>query len=329
MKACLSWSSVRVLWILVALVTSQDFPRAHAQAYPSRSITLVVPFTAGGGIDILARLFADKLQEKLQQPFIVENRTGAGGIIGTDSVARASPDGYTLLFMEGGAVLAKWLHKRVPFDVTSDFTPVAMVATTYLGLFAHPSLPVSDAKDLIAYGKANPGKLSAGTPGVGTPHHLTFLMFNKGAGIDITHVPYRGTPPSVNDLVSGQIPLVWAVPINVLPFVEQGKAKALGVSALQRIPMLPQTPTIAENAVPRFEVVLWLGIAAPAKTPPEIITRLGQAIREVIENSDVQKRAAALGYGLNFRPGEKFHELIVSDHEKYGKVIREAGIQPE
>ena len=164
-----------------------------------------------------------------------------------------------------------------------------MVATNYLGLFANASLPVNTLGELIAYGKAHPGKLSVGTPGIGTPHHLAVMMLNHDAGIDITNVAYRGTPPSVTDLISGQIPLVWAVPLNVMPFVAQGKAKLLAVSAPQRLAAYPNTPAVAES-VPGFDVTLWLGIAAPARTPPEVVARLAQAIHDISEQTDVQKR---------------------------------------
>src|SRR5947209_14555083 len=196
---------------------------AQAQAYPARTITLVAPIAAGGAVDTAARILAEKLQEQLQGSVVVENRTGAGGMIGTASVAKAPPDGYTLLLMEPSAALAKWLHKNVSFDVIGDFTPIALLATNPLVLFAHPSLPANDIKQLIRFSKDHPGKLSVGTPGIGTPHHMAALMLNAAAGIDIPQVSYRGSAPALSDLLGGQIPLIWATPVAVLPFVEQGK----------------------------------------------------------------------------------------------------------
>jgi tripartite-type tricarboxylate transporter receptor subunit TctC len=321
--------SIIIAFLPIVWATLLSSISAQAEDYPTRPITLVVPFGAGGGIDIVARIFAARLQEQLHQPVVVENRAGAGGIIGTSYVAHATPDGYTLLLIEASSVLAKWLHKDVPFHVTTDFTPVAMVATTYLGLFAGPSLPVTDIEQLVTYSKAHPGKLSVGTPGVGTPHHLAAMMLNRGAGTDITNIPYRGTPASVNDLISGQIPLVWAVPVNVMSFVELGKARLLAVSSPQRLSSLPKVPTIAETVLPGFSVTLWLGIASPAGTPPEIITRLSQAVQKIAEMPDVQNRVSAMGYNLDFRSGDKFREQMLSDHEKYGVVIRDAGIHPK
>jgi tripartite-type tricarboxylate transporter receptor subunit TctC len=224
---------VVVVVVVAALAAGASIAGAQAETYPARPVTLVVPIAAGGAVDTAARIFAEKLQEKLQQSFVVENRTGAGAMIGTGYVAKATPDGYTLLLMESSVVLSKWLHKSVPFDITSDFTPIARVATNPLVLFAHPSLPANDVKELIAYSKANPGKLSVATSGAGTPHHLAVLMLNAAAGIDITHVPYRGTAPALNDLLSGQVPLMWSTPVGVMQFVEQGKAKTLGVTTPQ------------------------------------------------------------------------------------------------
>jgi len=299
-----------------------------AEPFPARPITIVVPIAAGGAVDTAARIIAEKLQEKLRQSVVVENRPGAGSLIGTNFVAKAAPDGYTLLLMEPGAVLAKWLNKAVPFDVTRDFSPIAMVATSPLVLFAHPSVGFNDVKELIAYGKANPGMLSVGTPGIGTPHHLAAAWLNTAAKIQITHVPYRGAGPALNDLLGGQIPLVWASPVAVLPFFEQGKVKALAVSTRRRDRMLPNVPTMAESGVPEFDTANWFGIAAPAKVRPEIIARVGQAAHEVTEIRDVQMRMSTLGLSIDFRDSDQFRELIINDHQKYGTIVREAGIHP-
>ena len=319
---------MRRLVVVAALAAGASIAGAQAQTYPARPVTLVVPIAAGGAVDTAARIFAEKLQEKLQQTFVVENRTGAGAMIGTGYVAKAAPDGYTLLLMESSVVLSKWLHKSVPFDITSDFMPIARVATNPLVLFAHPSLPANDVKELIAYSKANPGKLSVATSGAGTPHHLAVLMLNAAAGIDITHVPYRGTTPALNDLLSGQVPLMWSTPVGVMQFVEQGKAKTLGVTTPQRVAILPHVATLAENAVPGFDLQAWLGIAAPAGAPPEVVARLSQAIREITEMPEVQRRMAAMGQNLDFRNSDEYRERLASDHQKFGAIIRAAGIEP-
>lgn len=300
---------------------------ASAQAYPTRPITLVVPIAADGATDTAARVIVDVLQQKLQQSVVVDNRPGAGSVIGSSFVAKAAPDGYTLLLMEPGAVLAKWLNKAVPFDVTSNFSPIAMFAISPLVLFAHPSVPFKNVEELIAYAKSNPGKLSVGTPGVGTPHHLAAAWLNTAAKIDITHVSYRGAA-ALNDLLGGQIPLIWASPVAVMPFVEQGKVKALAVSTQQRDPMLPGVPTVAESGVPGFDTANWFGIVAPAGVRPEVVERVGQAVREATDNPDVRRRMAAVGLHLDFRNSDEFRELIVNSHQKCGTIIREAGIRP-
>jgi tripartite-type tricarboxylate transporter receptor subunit TctC len=302
---------------------------AGAQTFPTRRVTLVVPVATGGGIDTMARILSEKLQEKLKQTIVVENRPGAGSMVGANFVANANPDGYTLLLMEPAAVLAKWMNKTIPYDVINDFAPIALVATQPLVLFAHPSLPVNDVKELIAYSKANPGKLSVGTAGVGSPHHLAAMWLNTAAKIEIVHVPYRGAAPALNDLLGGQIPLIWALSVAVMPFVEQGKVKALAVSTRQRFPMLPQVPTVAESAVPGFDIDFFYGIAAPAKVQPGVVARIREAIREITELPDVRARMSTLGMSVDFRDSEQFRELIAAEYQKYGVVVGEAGIQPE
>lgn len=318
------------LYLTAGVAALPVFSRiARAQTHPMRPITLVVPVAAGGGVDTAARILSEKLQEKLKQTVVVENRPGAGSVIGANFVAKANPDGHTLLLMEPAAVLAKWMNKTVLYDVTKDFTPIALVATQPLVLFAHPSLPVNDVKELIAYSKANPGRLSVGTAGVGSPHHLAAVWLNTAAKIEIAHVPYRGAAPALNDLLGGQIPLIWALSVAVMPFVEQSKVKALAVSTRQRFPLLPQVPTVTESAVPGFDVDFFYGIAAPAKVQPGVVAHVREAIREITELPDVRTRMSTLGMSVDFRDSEQFRELIASEYQKYGAVVREAGIQPE
>src|ERR1043165_7914147 len=268
---------------------------ALAQSYPQRQVTVVVPIGAGGGVDATGRLVAEKLTERLKQPVVVENRTGAGGLTGTDSVARAAADGHTILLMESSSVLHKWLHKEVPFDVVSDFTPIARVATAPLVLFAQPSFGPNNARELIALAKAEPGKLSCGTPGVGTPHHLALMMLNSLAKVDIVNVPYRAAAASLNDLLAGQIPMIWAAPTSALPHVAAGKLKALGVASGKREASLPDIPTIAENGVPGFDLTIWFGVAVPSKTPPDVVARLSKEIAEIAAQPDVNERIRKFG----------------------------------
>jgi len=300
---------------------------ALAQIQP-RPITLVVPIAAGGGVDAIGRLMAEKLAERLKQPVVVENRTGAGGMVGADSVAKAAPDGNTLLLIETSSILHKWLHKNVPFDAIADFAPVARVATSSLLLFGHPTLAANNPAEVVAYAKANPGKLSVATPGVGTPHHLAMLMMNAAAKIDITHVPYRGTGPALNDLLGGQIPMMWATPIAVMPHVAAGKVKVLGTASAEREPSLPQVPTMAESGMPGFGVQIFFGVAAPAKTPPAIVERLDRELEAVTAMPEVKERMAKVGFGYGYAGGKAFRTQMAAEHQRYGEVIRAAGLVP-
>jgi len=318
----------RGAWFAVLLSSLAMAQAAQAQLNPSRTITIVVPIGAGGGVDATGRLIAEKLQERLKQPVVVENRPAAGGMVGTDSVAKAAPDGHTLLLMESSSVLHKWLHKSVPYDVVADFAPIARVATSPLILFANPSFGPNDAKELIALAKAQPGKLSVGTPGVGTPHHLAMMMLNALAKIEIVNVPYRGAAASLNDLLAGQIPMIWAAPTAVMPHVAAGKVKVLGVASARRVPLLPQAVTIAESGVPGFDVEIWFGVAAPAKTPPDLVARLAKEIAEITALPDVRERISKTGLSPAYTDGDQFRRLIRDDHERFGNIIRDAGIVP-
>jgi tripartite-type tricarboxylate transporter receptor subunit TctC len=259
---------------------------------------------------------------------VVENRPAGGGMVGTDSVAKAAPDGHTLLVMESSAALHKWFRKDVPYDVVADFAPIAQVATSPLMLFAAPSFAPNDIKELIALARSDPGKLSAGTPGVGTPHHLALMMMNALAKIEIVPVPYRGAALSLNDLLAGQIPMIWAAPTAVMPHVAAGKAKVLGVASPKRLASLPQVPTVAESGVTGFSIEVFFGVAAPAKTPPDLVARLSKEIAEISQLPDVQERIIKAGLIPTYLDSKQFGGLIRNDHERFGKIIRDAGIQP-
>jgi tripartite-type tricarboxylate transporter receptor subunit TctC len=303
-------------------------PTVHAQLNPSRQITIVVPIGAGGGVDATGRLFAEKLQERLKQPVVVENRPAGGGMVGADSVAKAAPDGHTLLLMETSAVLHKWLHTNVPFDVVTDFAPIARVATSPLLLFASPNFAPSSVSELLALARKEPGKLSAGTPGIGTPHHLGLLMLNALAKVEIVNVPYRGAAAVVNDVLAGQIPMGWGAPTAVMPHVNAGKLKLLGVASAKPPSSMPNAPTIAAGGVPGFDLDIWFGVAAPAKTPPDVLAQYRKEIAEIITQPDVKARIEKVGLSPAYLEGGKFGALIRIDHERFGKIIRDAGIKP-
>jgi len=301
---------------------------AHAQLNPQRQITMVVPIGAGGGVDAAGRLIAEKLQERLKQPVIVENRPAAGGMVGTDSVAKAAPDGQTLLLMESSSVLHKYLHSNVPFDVVNDLVPIARVATSPLLLFASPTFGGNNIRELITLAREEPGQLSAGIPGIGTPHHLALLMLNAMAKINVVAVPYRGSAASVNDLLAGQIPLVWSTPTAVMAHVTAGKVKVLAQASEKRDPSLPEVPTIAESGVPGFDLDIWFGVAAPAKTPPDLVARLAKEIAAIVADPDTQARLQKVGLSAAYLDSAAFAAEVRGDHERFGKIIRDAGIQP-
>ena len=300
---------------------------AQAQLNPSRQITIVVPIGAGGGVDATGRLIAEKLQERLKQPVVVENRPAAGGMVGTDSVAKAAPDGHTLLLMESSSVLHKWLHTNVPYDVVADFAPIARVATSPLILYAGPAFAPNNARELIALAKAEPGKLSAGTPGIGTPHHLGLMILNALAKIEIVNVPYRGAAAALNDVLGGSLQMAWAAPTAVMPHVATGKVKIIGVASAQRPASLPDVTPVADG-VPGFDLDIWFGVAAPAKTPPDVVALLSKEIAEIVAQPDAQERIRKTGLSPAYLDGGKFGAEIRADHERFGKIIREAGIKP-
>lgn len=314
--------------LLAALASVVLTVPAQAQLNPARQMLIVVPIGAGGGVDATGRLIAEKLQERLKQPVVVENRPAAGGMVGADSVAKAAPDGQTLLLMESSATIHKWLHKNVPFDVVADFAPIAQVATSPLLLFAQSSFAPNNASELIALARKEPGKLSAGTPGIGTPHHLAMMMLNALAKVDIVNVPYRGAAAALNDVLAGQIPMAWAAPTAVMPHVAAGKVKVLGVASPQRVPSLPQVPTLAESGVSGFALEIWFGVAAPARTPPDVVAHLSREIAEIAKLPEVKERIQKVGLTLAYADGGHFSKVIRDDHERFGKIIRDAGIQP-
>lgn len=313
--------------LLAAVLLSIAAAPAAAQLNPSRTITVVVPIAAGGGVDAIGRLVAEKLQERLKQNVVVENRTGAGGIVGTDSVAKAAPDGHTILLQESSSAISKWLNKGTPFDVINDFAPIAQVGTSPLMMFGHPSVEANDVKDVIALAKKQ--QLSIAIPGVGTPHHLAHLILQSAAKVDIQTIPYRGTGPGLADLLAGRVPLMWATPVALIPHVQAGKAKALGVASLKRVASLPQATPIADGAVPGFNVEIWFGVSAPAKTPPEIVALYARELKDITALPDVKDRMKKFGFETVYAGTEEFRKTIAADHVRYGKAVQEAGIAPK
>lgn len=300
-------------------------PAVAQQSLPRR-LVVVVPFGPGSGVDFIGRLVAEKLSERLQQAVVVENRTGAGGISGEDYVAKADPDGGTLLLMESSVVLQQWLHKSVPFDVVADFAPIGRVAASTLLLCAHASFPPNSIHELVDLAKREPGKLSAGTPGVGSPHHLALLLFNSLAAIDIVNVPYRSSAAAVNDLLAGQIPMVWTGLTAIQSHLKAGTVKLLGSASEHRLPLLPEVPTFAEGGVPGVIVNNWFGVSAPARTPPGVVALLSKELGMVAAEPQFLERLQALGFESAPLDARQFRLDIERDHGRFGKLIRDAGI---
>ena len=313
--------------MLLAMVVSQA---AAAQAWPTRPVRLLVPFAAGAGInDIMARLVGQHLGAGLGQPVVIENRPGAGGIAGTDAAAKAAPDGYTFLMTNVTLVTTAYLYSKLPYDAQKDFVPVTLVATSPLMLVVHPSVPAKSVQELIALAKANPGKLTFGSGGVGSTPHLSTEIFKSISGIDAVHVPYKGGAPALNDLVGGQLSFMIENVPGTMPFVRSGKLRALAITSARRSPLDPSLPTMAEAGVPGYEVVGWNGIVAVAGTPPEIVARLHAEVAKVLRLPEARERLAALGAEPVGNTPEEFGAFIRAENARWGTIIREKGIRSE
>ena len=313
----------------IALLLMFWFPlAAYSQTFPSKPIRLVVPFAAGGGNDLLARIISQKFLEKWGQPVIVDNRPGAGGNVGADFVAKAQPDGHTILLGTNTLTMNPFIFAKIPFDTQRDFAPVAMIATTPFYVVVNNNLPVKNIPELIAYAKANPGKLSYATPGIGTPHHLGTELFKSMTGTYMVHIPYRGSIPAITDVIGGQVQVMWATVNVALPLVTAGKLRGLALAEPKRIASLKDSPVVAES-VPGYEVSAWYGIFAPAATPPAIVQQLSAELQGIFQQPDVQARLVPLGYEMSIGNSEQVREIISRDLEKWSKVVKAAGIRPE
>jgi tripartite-type tricarboxylate transporter receptor subunit TctC len=300
---------------------------AWGQGYPNKPVKLIVPMTPGGGNDIIGRTLAQPLQERLHQPIVIENRPGAGGNVGTEFVARAPADGYTLLLVSNAQVMNPWLYKQLPFDIIRDFSPVAMLAALPMLVLTNPSLPVKSIAELIAYAHANPGTLSYASPGTGTPHHLATELFKKMTGIDMVHVPYKGGAPAVTALIAGEVQVMFGVVATTMPHIKAGKLRALATAEAKRIPMLPDLPPVAETGIEGFSVGIWYGIMAPAGTPAGVVSRLSEETRRVLELPEIRERLLAQGFVITYQDPNELRSAMVADYDKWGKIIREAGIK--
>jgi tripartite-type tricarboxylate transporter receptor subunit TctC len=303
---------------------------AGAQTYPSKPIRFVVPYPAGGPLDTVARLLGQKVAESTKQPVIVDNKPGAGGNIGADAVAKAPPDGYTILM---GAVathaINPTLYAAMPYDASRDFIPVTQVASTPNVLVVNPSVPAANVREFIAYAKANPGKLNFGSGSTGSAGHLAGELFKTMAGVDMTHVPYKGAAPAMNDLIGGQIQLMFDNLASSLAQVRAGRVKALAVTTARRSALAPELPTIAESGLPRFDINTWFGIFVPAGTPRAVVERLHAEFTRALAAPDVRERMIALGAEPAGNKPEEFAAYIRAEADKYARVIRASGAKAD
>lgn len=304
-------------------------PALSQAAWPEKPITLIVPWAAGGSTDILARVLSEGLTQSLGQSVIVENRSGASGNIGTTFVARAKPDGYTLLVGSMSThTMNQALYSNMPFDGVKDFTPIAELALVTNTMVVHPSVPAANLKEFIAYVKERPDTVAYASAGQGSTNHLSAALFEKAAGVKMMHIPYRGGAPAVLDTVAGRTQVLFSAGTQTLPHVQTGKLKLLAVTEEKRSPLLPEAPTVAET-LPGYELSVWYGAFGPAGMPPELTARLNREINQILKRPDVIKKMGDMGVLLTETTPEQFGQILARDADKYGKLIKELGITAE
>jgi tripartite-type tricarboxylate transporter receptor subunit TctC len=306
----------------------QAAPIARAQDYPTRQIILIAPWPAGGAVDAVCRAVAPHLSDRLGKSVVVENRPGAGSVIGTAAGAKASPDGYTMVMAGSGSLaISATMYKKLPYDPVKDFIPLTLGAKIPFVLVVNPALPVHSVAELVKYAKDNPGKLSFASGGPGSPHHLYGELLKSMTGIEMTHVPYKGSAPALTDVIAGHVPLLFSDTVPALPQIKEGKVRALGVSTATRLPSAPDIPPIAEAGVPGFDAAGWGVFSVPAGTPPKVTEKLKAALDSAMALPDVQQQIIKLG----MIPGtaattEELQRFIASEIARWGKVVQQAGL---
>ena len=317
------WSTV--LPVLLAFCTAG----ALAQSYPTRAIKLVVPSSPGGGTDIVARILGQKLSEQLGQQFVVENRAGAGTVIGNDLVAKSAPDGYTLLMGLSTLAINPSMYAKLPYDALRDFAPISQSVSACNILILHPSVPAKTVTELIALARAKPGSLTFGSAGMGTNPHLSGELFKSLARIDMVHVPFKGSGQSIISQLAGEIAANFPSVPTAMPYIKAGRLRGIGVTTLKRVEVLPDVPSIAEAGLPGYEATQWFGLLAPAGTPRPIIDRLYQESSRAVRSAYMKERMTAEGLEVVGSTPEEFASYIRSETEKWTQVIKAAGIKPQ
>ncbi|MGH6768942.1 MAG: Bug family tripartite tricarboxylate transporter substrate binding protein [Xanthobacteraceae bacterium] len=301
---------------------------AAAQDYPNRPVTMVVPYAAGGGLDVFARQIAQKLSERLGKTFVVENRPGSGTVIGASYVAKAAPDGYTIMLATSSAfAINATLRKSLPYDPVKDFAPIIHTSDAPFLLLVHPSLPIKSVSDWVKYMKAQPKPPSYGSAGPGSPQHLSMELLKSLTGTKLVHIPYKGDAPALNDLIAGHVPTQFAQPTPVLPLLAGGKVRALAVSSTKRLPPLPKIPPLAESGVPEFDFVSWQMIVAPAATPKPIVEKLYRELKAILDTPEMKKEFAKTGrIEVDSPPPDKLKQFMRDEIVRMGKIVKAAGL---
>jgi tripartite-type tricarboxylate transporter receptor subunit TctC len=316
--------------LVAALVLAVAAPLVVAQSYPAKAVRVVAGFPPGGAADLLARVVADKLSVAMGHPFVVENRPGAGGTIGADAVAKAAPDGYTLLLgVTASQTIAPSIYKSLAYDPARDFKPVALVATIPVVLVVHPSVPAQNARELVAIAKAAAAPMQYASSGSGSIPHLAGELFQLSQGVKLQHVPYKGAPLAMSDLLAGRVQLMFDNLPTVLPHIRSGKMRALAVAGNRRARALPDLPTLAEAGVPNVDVGSWFGVLAPAGTPDAIVAALSREIARAVSADDAKGRMDAMGAEPAYLPPEEFARLIRAETEKWAKLVKATGAQAD
>jgi len=318
----------RILLAIVLCLAVSPASLSCAQDYPARAVTIVNPFAPGGGTDLLARMVGQKLEQRLGQSFVIENKTGAGSIIAATHVQKSNPDGYTLLMAPTPTMAVNVsLYKSLPYEPLTDFVPLALLAQTPFVLIVHPDLPVKSVAELIAYSKANPGKLTFASVGPGVPHHLYMEMLKGMTGIQASYVPYRGSLPALNDVVAGHVPMMFVDFGPATGALQSGKVRPLGVTSKTRVPGYPDIPPLNDAGVPGFEAVGWQMLVAPAKTPRPVIDRLHRELDAILAQQDTKDQIVKFGFlPAENKSVEKLQAYVKSETARWGKVVRDAGI---
>lgn len=317
-------------WVATLSAMAMAMPSwAQAQVYPQKPVKVVVAFTAGGTTDILARTVTQQLSEKLKQPFVIDNKPGAGGNLGTELVVRSAPDGYTLIVNSVGPIAVNpTLYGKLPYNPLTDLVPIVQIADVPNVLVIHPSVPANTMEELIAYAKANPGKLNYGSTGIGTSSHLSSFMLSKRVGFEATHIPYKGAD-ALKDLLAGRIQFMFATIPSVMPHIAAGKLKPMAVSSLKRSRSMPDVPTVVEKGFPQFEAGSWFGFFAPKGTPEVVISTVNKAVNDILQVPAIEQQMIAQGADPAGGTPAQFGQFVQREHDKWRLIVRESGAKAE